>query len=74
MIPRSIVSFIQCSLKSNHELLQNGLIIYVLLFAGENVYSVQEKLKGPFSLLYSQVYDTEVSEYMHTHDSMYIQV
>ena len=69
MIPRSMASFIQCSLKSSHELLQNGLIISVLpdgLFAGENVDSVQEKLKGPFSLLYSQVYDnnTEVCMYI----------
>ena len=62
MIPRSIVSFIRCSLKCNHELLQNALTISILsdgLFASE---SIQEKLKGPFSLLYSQAheYDIEV--------------
>ena len=79
MIPRSIASFIQCSLKSSHELLQNGLIISVLpdgLFAGENVYSVQEKLKGPFSLLYSQIYDnnTEVCMYICSYVYTYVHV
>ena len=62
MIPKCVVSLIQCNLKSSYDLLQNGLIISVLpdgLFACENV---QEKLKGPFSQLYSQAYDnnTEV--------------
>ena len=56
MIPKCVVSFIRCNLKSNHELLQNALTISFLpdgLFGGENI---QEKLKGPFSLLYSQAH------------------
>ena len=56
MIPKYVVSFIRCNLKSNHELLQNALTISILpdgLFGGENI---QEKLKGPFSLLYSQAH------------------
>ena len=65
MIPKCVVSFIQHNLKSNHELLQNALTISILpdgLFAGENV---QEKLKGPFSLLYSQAHEyIEVCTYV----------
>ena len=88
MIPKCVVSFIRCNLKSNHELLQNALTVSILpngLFADENVYSVQEKLKGPFSLLYSQAhnYITEVRTcvykcvhayllYVHTYVCIYI--
>ena len=60
MIPKCVVSFIRCNLKSNHELVQNALTVSILpdgLFAGE---SIQEKLKGPFSLLYSQAHEYEV--------------
>ena len=75
MIPKCVVSFIRCNLKSNHELLQNALSVSILpdgLFAGE---SIQEKLKGPFSLLYSQAheYDIEVATIIYIHAYLLLQ-
>ena len=60
MIPRHVVSFIQSNMKFNHEVWQNAFTMFILpdgLFGDKSVYSVQEKLKGPFSLFYTQLDD-----------------
>ena len=60
MVPKHLVPYLQENLKFNYELSQKINTISILpndSLSSKSVYSLQEKLRGPFSLLYSQAHD-----------------
>ena len=63
MVPKHLVPYIQENLKFNYELSQKVNAISILpngLLSSKSVYSLREKLRGPFSLLYSQTHDDKI--------------